>query len=58
MLLLQLLKFSDDLLLPFDLSRYALKIKTDWGVFKREFVEILTNHTISIGMFSTPFILL
>ncbi|XP_066913684.1 putative N-acetylated-alpha-linked acidic dipeptidase [Clytia hemisphaerica] len=48
MLLLQLLKFSDDLLLPFDLSRYALKIKTDWDIFKREFVEILTNNTVSI----------
>ena len=49
MLLLQLLRFSDDVILPLDLTRYAAKIKTDWDVFKLEFEEILVNQSISLG---------
>ena len=51
MLLMQLLRFSDDVVLPFDLTRYAVKIKTDWEQWKLEFGEILVNQSISIGLF-------
>jgi len=50
MLLMQLLRFSDDVVLPFDLTRYAVKIKTDWEQWKLEFEEILANQSVSIDI--------
>ena len=47
---MQLLRFSDDVILPFDLTRYAVKIKNDWNQWKLEFREILANQSISIGL--------
>ena len=50
LLLGQLLSLADDVILPFDLTRFAEKIEVDWIEFKKEFEEIITSHSISLGM--------
>ena len=49
LLLGQLLSLADDVILPFNLTRYAEKIEVDWTVFKSEFTEILAAQSISLG---------